>query len=256
MKKLYLLFGVVVFLIGWAIVRWSQKAIGFVKDESVLIVGTSADYPPYESIDVKTGEVVGFDIDIVKEMAQRMGKKVQIKDKPFTSLIFALLTSEVDMIAAGMSPTEKRGKLFSFSDFYVQGSPLVIVSKKSKFEPLGIQQLQGRTVAVNLGYIADMYMSKQKGIDLVRLKSPVDCFMALQTDSVDAFVCAQTNIKAMLQRNSHASDYAIAVLEGTNENCTFMIDKENKILLAQVNHALGEMQKDGTLQILKEKWEF
>ena len=226
------------------------------KDTNVLVVGTSPDYPPYEFIDVKSGEIIGFDIDVVQEIANRLNKKLQIKDMSFSSLIFGLLTNDVDLVASGMTPTERRSRVVSFTSMYLYGLPLVILTIKSHFEPTSFDDLQGKTVAVNLGYIADMHMSKKSGINLIKLQSPAQCFMALQSGSVDAFVCAQSPIKTFLQSNSHPEQFAVLQIPDTGEDCAFAVNKKNTQLLDEINDALKTMRNDGTLEALKQKWEF
>ena len=238
------------------IFKWIASSTSTPKDQSVLIVGTSADYPLYEFIDVKTGAIIGFDIDVVTEIAKRLGKKLKIKDMPFSALIFGLLTNDVDMIASGMSPTQRRARVVSFTQKYLHGAPLVILTKKSHFQPTSIKDLIGKTVAVNLGYVADMHMSTVLGVNLIKLDSPAKCFMALDSGSVDAFVCAQSPVKTFLQNTSHADQFATKEIAGTGEDCAFAINKQNTQLLNEINIALKSISDDGTLESLKQKWEF
>lgn len=231
-------------------VRFSKSS----RDENVLIVGTSPDYPPYEFINVKTGEVEGFDIDIVKEISHRLGKTLEIKAMPFTSLIFGLLTGDIDMIASGIGPTPQRARLVSFSNLYFQGLPLVILSKVDQFVPKTVADLAGKTVAVNTGYVSDVYMSKQPGVELIRLDSPADCFLALQAGMVDAFVCDQSPIQLFLQQTAHPEQYVMVEISGAGENFAFAVNKNNTQLLQEINSTLDAMMKDGTLTLLQQKW--
>lgn len=252
-KIIIIIFSCVVFAY---IFKWATSSLSIPKDNSALIVGTSADYPLYEFIDVKTGKIIGFDIDVVTEIAKRLGKKLKIKDMPFSALIFGLLTNDVDLIASGMSPTQRRARVVSFTQKYLHGAPLVILTKKSHFQPTSVQDLIGKTVAVNLGYVADMHMSTIPGINLIKLDSPAKCFMALDSGSVDAFVCAQSPVKTFLHNNSNADQFATVEINGTGEDCALAVNKQNKQLLNEINLALDAMEKDGTLESFKQKWEF
>jgi ABC-type amino acid transport substrate-binding protein len=238
------------------IFKWIASSTPTPKDKSILIVGTSPDYPLYEFIDVKTGEIIGFDIDVVTEIAKRLGKKLKIKDMPFSALIFGLLTNDVDLIASGMSPTKRRARVVSFTKKYLHGAPLVILTKKSHFQPKSVQDLIGKTVAVNLGYVADMHMSTVPGVNLIKLDSPAKCFMALDSGSIDAFVCAQSPVKTFLHNNSQADQFATQEIDGTGEDCAFAVNKQNTELLNELNTALESMKNDGTLDSFKQKWEF
>lgn len=227
------------------------------KDDNVLVVGTSLDYPPYALKDIQTGQAIGFDIDVVSEIAHRLHKKLILQDMPFSSLIFGLLTDEVDLIAAGMSPTERRSKLVSFSKIYLE-EPLIILTQADHFKPESLQDLKGKLVAVNTGYFADAFMSAYPDISLVRLDSPSDCFMALQTGTVDAFVCVQGTVKNFLNIISNPEQFAQVkiISDDALERCALVVSKNNEKLLQQVNKIIDAMIADGTMQIMKQKWGF
>ena len=129
-----------------------------------MIVGTNAEFPPFSYIENKA--IVGFDIDVAKEVAQRLGKTIQIKDMPFDALIPDIALGHVDFVAAGMSYTEERAKRASFTKSYFE-DPLMIFSKR----PLSFDKLKGKKVVVVQGFTADLLMSSQKNIDLIRLHS-------------------------------------------------------------------------------------
>lgn len=228
-----------------------------VKNDKVLVVGTSLDYPPYEFIDSDTEKPAGLDIDLVTEIAQRLDKDLIIEDKPFSSLIFGLLTNDVDMIASGISPTERRAKLVLFSDLYLTAMPFVVVTKSAQLQPSSIDDLKNKVVGVNTGYVTDLYMSKEHpDIELVKLDSPADCFMALQTGVIDAFVTSPHAVKTFLENISNPNDFFSMQLPGTGEVCAFAVAKNNEELLKQINQALEAMRADGTLEKIKQKWGF
>ena len=228
-----------------------------IKDENVLIVGTSPDYPPYESIDTESGKPVGLDIDLIAEIAARLNKDLIIKNMPFTSLIFGLLTHDIDLIASGISPTERRSKLVLFSNKYLNGAPFVVVTKAAQLQPASMQDLQNQTVAVNTGYVTDLYMTKNHpDIKLVKLDSPSDCFMALQTGAVDAFVTSPHSAKTFLENISNSKDFFVMQIPDTGDACALAVAKNDEKLLAQINQVLEAMDADGTLDKIKEKWGF
>lgn len=223
-------------------------------DNATIVVGTSADYPPFAAVDSKTNEIVGFDIDIVTEVAKRLGKRIEIKDIPFAGLIFGLLSGDIDVIAAGMSPSAKRAQTVSFSDQYMQPDPFVIISKKSEKPVQNIGDLIGKRVSVNTGYTAEAYLADREGLDLIRLTTPAESIMALKSGAVDAFVCAQSVVNTMLGKDSPLQDLDFVVVSGTGDGCALAVNKNDAKLLDEINVALDEMKQDGTLAMLKEKW--
>lgn len=227
----------------------------FVKDDSILVVGTSPDYPPYEFVDSVSGQIMGFDIDVISEIAHRLNKKIVIKDMPFASLIFGLLSGDIDVIAAGMSPSPRRAKFVSFSEKYIDKDAYVILTIKNRFQPQSLADLTNKDVVVNTGYAAEAYLDKQDiGIHLVRLRSPAEGLIALQSGSVDAFVCAQSTAKAMTQKMDKDNYFAMLVLPDTGDDCAFALSKYATELTEKINVVLASMRIDGTLDILKEKW--
>nr|6Y16_A Chain A, Amino acid ABC transporter, periplasmic amino acid-binding protein,Amino acid ABC transporter, periplasmic amino acid-binding protein [Thermotoga maritima MSB8]6Y16_B Chain B, Amino acid ABC transporter, periplasmic amino acid-binding protein,Amino acid ABC transporter, periplasmic amino acid-binding protein [Thermotoga maritima MSB8] len=92
-------------------------AIDEIKSRGYLLVGLSADFPPFEFVD-ENGNIVGFDVDLAKEIARRLGVELKIVDMTFDGLIPSLLTKKIDVIISGMTITEERKKVVAFSDPY------------------------------------------------------------------------------------------------------------------------------------------
>ncbi len=88
-----------------------------IKQAKVIKVGTSADYPPFESVD-SNGNKVGFDIELMNEVANRLGVKVEWVDMPFDSLIAAVQGGKIDASISAFNYSEERDKMIDFSDAY------------------------------------------------------------------------------------------------------------------------------------------
>ena len=95
----------------------------------VLVMGTNAGFKPFEYID--NNEIVGFDVDLAREIAKSMGKELKIEDMSFDGLLSALDSGQIDMVAAGMTVTPERAKNALFSDPYYSASQRIIVKKGS-----------------------------------------------------------------------------------------------------------------------------
>jgi polar amino acid transport system substrate-binding protein len=94
------------------------------------IVGTSADWPPFEWVD-KKGNIVGFDMDVMRMIAHLNGYEIEIKDIPFDSMMPALKAGKIDIIAAELNITPERAKQADFSDPYWMADQAVLVAKGS-----------------------------------------------------------------------------------------------------------------------------
>lgn len=218
-------------------------------EEAPLIVGTNAEFPPFCYIENK--EIVGFDIDIAKEVAHRMGRKIQFKDMPFDALIPELTLARLDFVAAGMSVTEERAKRVSFTKPYLSEDPLVILSTSKS--NLNLDDLKGKKVIVIEGFTSDLYLSSKEGIQLIRLPTQTDGFMAMKSGRADAFVTSKSTLEAFFAVQD-ASAFHVSLLEGTNETCALVVPKSKSNLLSEIQIVLDEMEKDGTLNKIKTKW--
>lgn len=94
-----------------------EGLLGTIKERGRIIAGTSADYPPYESIDAE-GNFVGFDMDLMRAVAEKLGVEVEFQDMPFDSLIAAVQEGKIDVVIAAMQSTPERDETVDFSMDY------------------------------------------------------------------------------------------------------------------------------------------
>jgi ABC-type amino acid transport substrate-binding protein len=221
-----------------------------------LIIGISPDYPPYAQIDLQTGAIVGLEVDIVTEIASRLHKNLIIKDMPFNSLIIELIAGQIDAIAAGLTPTPARKKNILFSHAYINDDENLVISKKNLPAIHSIQDLYGKQIAVNIGYTADSYLSKYPEMNLVRLKSPSDGFVALQSDSVDAFVVARSIFENFAKNHPTQDVYQTFTLPSSADACALAFAKYSHELQAQIDPVIDAMIADGTMLTIQKKWGF
>ncbi len=213
-----------------------------------LLIGTNAEFPPFTYIENK--EIVGFDIDIAKEVAKKMGKTVKFKDMPFDALIPAISLNQVDFVAAGLSYTKERAKRVAFTKSYLSNDPLVIFTKAQT--PLTLAELKGKNVVVIEGFTADTYMTSKES-HLTRLTTQADGFMAIKSGRADAFITAKSTVDAFFQVQD-ATQFHTTILEGTGETCVLAVPLNKPQLLLQIQQALDEMEKEGILAKIKIKW--
>ncbi len=242
---------VILIAIGIGAFFWFRKTAERKPLGEILIVGTSADFPPF-SFRGSDDSIVGFDIDIIKEVAQRLSKKIDLQDKPFGTLLPQLELGQIHVIAAGMTPTAERAKRVHFTKPYLSGNPLQIVTPLDA--PVkSLEDLKGKTVIVNTGYTADIYMQRFPDITLLRLPKVADAINALEHGKADAFVTASLTLQPYLKEDDKR--FAFLNIEETNEqNALGFSYYLPKAFLEQVQKVLDDMEADGTLTALKKKW--
>ena len=222
-------------------------------DTSLLLkVGTNSEYPPFS---FKEGDTLkGFDIDLINEVANRMNAIIAMTDMPFDALIPALQLGSIQVIAAGLTRTDERAQRMFFTKPYITGDPLLIISLKTN--PLStLAELTGKMVVVNEGYTADAYMSGIQGPDLIRLATPAEAILALQSGRAQAFVCAQSAIDAFLKKDA-SQQFIASPIPDTGDTYALAISKYKPELAQRIEEVLDGMHTDGTIQKLKNKWNF
>ena len=194
-------------------------------DGGTLRMGTNATFPPYEFVG-DDGNVQGIDADIAAAIADKLGMKLEITDMEFDSLIPALQSDTIDVALAGMTVTPDRQENVDFSDSYAKG--------------------------VQTGTTGDIYCTGDYGQEHVKQfnNGPL-AVAALVNDQIDCVVIDQEPAKNYVAANSGLKildtayadeDYAIAIKKGNTE------------LLDKVNGALKELEGDGTLQSIVDKY--
>ena len=219
----------------------------------VLVVGTNAEYYPFSFI--RDGAFTGFDIDLVETLAQRLNKKISIKDMSFDALIPEAQLGSIDIIAAGLTPTEQRAQRILFTKPYITSDPLMIITNAKNSSINGVADLKGKSVVVNEGFTADFYASKLPEIQLTRLATTTESFLSLQSGRSDAFISAKSAVKPFFEKYS-TNEYKIIPIEGTSDSYALALSKKAADLLPVVQAELDAMEADGTLAQLKKKWGF
>lgn len=219
---------------------------------NTLIIGTNTDFPPFSYLENDT--ITGFDIDVAKEIAKRLGKPYQFKAMSFDALIPEMQMGSVHLIAAGMTPSKERAKRVFFAPAHFNNDPLVAISKPAS-EPISKgHQLIGKKVIVNQGYTADQYVSDLGNVEVIRVSSPLVStgVMALQGGEADAFVASKQSLKPFLQKKK--IDNVITPIDDTGESSAVAVSKKHPALFASIEKAVTDMINDGTIATLIKKW--
>ena len=235
---------------------WYRSTREYKPLENTLIVGTSADYMPFSFRDLNLN-IVGFDIDIAHEVAKRLGMTIEIQDKPFGMLLPQIEMGQIHMIAAGMTPTAERAKRVHFTKPYLRGNPLLVITLASNPPVTNLEDLKGKDVIVNTGYTADLYMSNIPSINLIRLSKVADAITALEHGKGYAFVTAAFTLQPFLkQYDKDRSKFNVFRIQETDEENALAVSKKlPDEFFNKVQKALDDMEADGTLSALKQKWE-
>ena len=212
---------------------------GCKKNNNELIMVTEAGFAPYEYYE--NGEVVGVDIDIAREIAKELDKKLVIKDIDFHSIINEVKTGKADFGAAGISYTDERAKEVDFSINYTTSKQVVIVKDGNNFD-----DISDKKVAVQLGSIADTFVTENYGdATIVRQKKYLAAVEDLKANKVDCVVMDELPAKAILEKND-----GLKILDEplTNDSYGMIVKKGNEELLNAINKVLERLKDEGKIE--------
>lgn len=215
-------------------------------------VGTSAGFPPFEY--VKKGEVVGFDIDLIKEIGKLKGFDVEVTDMDFAALIASLKTGNIDIIAAGMTIKPEREKVVDFSIPYFSANQAVIVKEGSE---KGVTVLFGdNDLGVQTGTTGDTWVT-EKLVDTGILKGNVkhfDTFVLVINDLINGNIDGVVLDTPVAKRFTELKPVTIVAEIISNEEYGIAVQEGNEELLTAINEGIEELRENGTMDKLIDKY--
>ncbi len=222
-------------------------------DKQVLKVGTSADYAPFEYVDAAKGEeIIGFDIDLIKLVGEKIGVDMQVQDMDFNSLVPALQAGKIDVVISGMTPNPEREKVVDFSDQYNETEQVIIVKKDS-----GIKKeadLAGKKVGVQTASIQENLGNEiAKKVDVSvegRTRIP-EIIQDMMSKRLDAGILEGGVAKGYLKTNDQLAAFPV---EEQPEDFKAIAVPKGSNLKEKINKALKELAEEGKIQELEEKW--
>ncbi len=135
---------------------------GCIEDDETIVVGTSADFPPFEYVDEETGDIIGFDIDLIKAVLEDQGyDDVEVVDQDFDTLIPSLERGELDVVAAAMTVTEARQERVDFTDPYYQADQSILVREGEEDDINSFEDMEGMRVGSQSGTTGEGVVQEQ-----------------------------------------------------------------------------------------------
>lgn len=226
-----------------------KEEAGNANGKKELVMGTSADYPPYEDVDVSTEKIVGFDVDIAKYIGEKLGFTVQIENMDFDGLLAALSTDKVDFVMAGMTPNADREKNADFTDIYFDAKNTIVAMKGSNLTKL--EDLKGKKVGAQLGSIQEEAANEIDGAEVQLLGKIPEIIQELKSGRIHAAIIEDTVAKGYVAANDDL-EFNVVPSEGASGSA-IALPKGSKYV-DQFNDVLKEMKDNGELDKLVKKW--
>ena len=217
-----------------------------------LVLGTSADYPPFEfhMLDANGKDViVGIDVSVAQKIAEDMGMELEIVDISFDNLLTAMDKGQCDIVIAAMEQDAERDLVADFSDpYYTDLPPMVLVKAENVEQFTDLDSFAGLTVGAQTGTTKeDIVVNDMTGAELLSLAGVPELVNNLVYDKCSALVLDGAVAMQYAEANSdlvvctavslgEAYPYRVAVKEG-----------DPKGLLESINKTLAEITSDGTM---------
>ena len=212
----------------------------------VYVVGTDAAYAPFESQNDK-GEIVGFDIDVVKAAAQKAGIEVKFLNTPWEGIFNSVAQGDRDLLVSAITITPERRQTLDFSTPYFDAQQLIAVESGSKIARF--DDLKKLKVGVQNGTTGDEVITKLQGKDSANIKRFESTPLALkemEVGGVDAVVADNGVVVHYVANNPNSKFKTIADSSFATEQYGIAVKKGNAELLEKINKGLAGIKEDGT----------
>ena len=224
-----------------------------VKESGKLIVGTSADYPPYEFHALIDGKdtIVGFDIEFAKAIGEALGVEVEIQDMDFTAVLTGVETGLIDVGIAAINPDPVRDETMDFSDIYFKSTYTVLINKNSVEDYKSLEDLNGKMIGAQLGTVQEeMANSQIQDAQVVALAKITDLVLQLKTGLIDAIVVEVPVADSYAKQNDDIVtvpeiDFSDSGMEGGSVVVAANGETE---LLAEINKVIADLQAQGKFE--------
>ncbi len=232
----------------------ADDSLSKIKAKGRLVVGINAEFAPFEFHAMVNGKdtVVGFDLDMAKDIAKDMGVELELKELAFDALLTTLQSGQVDIIISGLSATEERRKTVDFTIPYYKGTNVVLTTKANlgKFNSFG--DLKDKKIGVQLSSLQDrLMMTLLPDGKYTKIESMNTLFLSLKSNQIDGIVTSKIVSEMAVVANP---EFAIAnkvVIDDSSLNSpgtAVALRKNSAALQTQLNGTIKRLVDSGQMQ--------
>ncbi len=216
-----------------------------------VTVATDATWPPFESVDETSKQIVGFDIDLFKAIAAKEGLNLEFKNVGFDPLLAGMAQCQYDAAISAITITDERKNSMAFSDPYFAAGQVVTV-RTDNADVTSVASLAGKTAGAQIGTTGALEIQKISGATLKTYDTIDLAFQDLMNGQIDAVVADNPLAIGYVGKNADKIKTVGPVF--TDENYGIAVCKTNTDLLAKINKGLAAVKADGTIDALTKQW--
>lgn len=216
-----------------------------------LTIAASLDFPPFENLE--DGQAVGFEVDLMKALAEKMGLEADYLPSTKFDTIVPMISAggKADVGVSGFTVTEDRKKEIDFTDVICDSNQGIVVMKDSGYT--NVDELAGKKIGAQSGTTGyDWAVENIEGAEVIPFDEMTAVFAALQSGQIDA-IASDLPVVQYYVKNAYTDMDIIAEIP-TGEQYAIVVSKDNPALTQALNDAIAEVKADGTYDAIYEKW--
>jgi len=231
---------------------WSADTMAGVKGTGVLVAGVRDDAPPFGFIDKDTGVLVGIDVDLAREIAHRLGVRLNLRTVTAAGWIPELINGNVDLVAATVTSSPEREKLVDFSMVYFTTTQRIIAKRGTI---ASLKDLEGKKIGTGQDSATERNIRKAvPSAACYYFNDTRKAVEALRKGEVDALSASGANLYGCLSALPKGEYEIPGSIRIAESGYSLAVRKDDGEFLKFVNSALTEMGNGGTAQKIFDKW--
>lgn len=245
-------FAAAALLAGAALSASAADLLATVKARGTLKVAMEGTYPPFNYKDQKSGQLAGYDVDVARLLATKLGLKPEFVTTEWSSILAGLASNKYDVIIGQVGINPKREQAFDFSTPYIYSAPQLIVRKDETANYTALADLKGKRLGVGQGSVYEQQAKAVPGIDVRSYPAAPENLGDLAVGRIDAAL-NDSLMAAYLLKTTKLPIKAGAKV-GNVERMGIPFQKGNPQFKAALNQALADAAADGSLKAISVKW--
>ena len=219
-----------------------------------LTIATEGVWAPFTYHDESSDELVGFDVEVAKEVAKKLGVEAEFKEVNFDGGLTGVQQGTFDMMANGVDVTEERSNSYDFTEPYAYDHA-VIVTKKDNDSIHSFDDLKGKKTANSVGSTYAQ-MGEDNGATVTNVDTLGETMDLVLNGSVDATINANTSVQDYFNTTGNSDKLKVAATDEETTDYAYPLKKgkDNDTLREAINKAIKELREDGTLKKISEKY--
>jgi cystine transport system substrate-binding protein len=222
------------------------------KTRGSLRIALEGTYPPFNFRDPKTGQLTGYDVDVARLVAAKLGLKPEFVTTEWAAILAGLGAGKYDVIISQVNVTPKREQAFDFSTPYTYSTPQLIVRRNERIEYEKLEDLRGKKVGVGQGSVFEQQAKAVPGVEVKSYPAAPENLQDLAFGRIDAALNDSLMVGYLLKSSQLPIRAGARV--GAVERTAVAFQKGNPKFHAAVDKALNEARADGSLKAASMKW--